>query len=258
MNHRRLSTLTLLLTLAALSPAAIRADDDDRGDANELVVFGGISLLDASRANETTIDLGRPLPTFGGVTPGRGGLPGWPDFPTFSIPVTIGSSTSLGSAPLFGARYSRRIKDRLFVEADLQVAPGHGLESEVSGCVAGVCFGGSQEAPGRGSIRGSGAVLDLGLGDRNVDAWHYGAGLAYEITGGDVRPLVLLGAGGVSYDGARGADTAFALRFGLGLKVLFGRVGARVDVVDHLVLDHFASGDSEHDVHATAGLLVRF
>jgi hypothetical protein len=35
-------------------------------------------------------------------------------------------------------------------------------------------------------------------------------------------------------------------------------VGARVDVVDHLVLDHFVSGEAEHDVHATAGLLVRF
>jgi hypothetical protein len=254
MNHSRLTTLTLALALAALAPAALRAEDE-RGDANELVVFGGISLLDASRSSETTIDLGRPLPSFGGVTPGRGGFPGRPDFPTFSVPVTIGSETSLGQAPLFGARYSRRIKDRLFVEADLQVAPGHELESEVSGCVAGVCFGRGQNAPGSSFVRDG---LDEAFGDRNVNAWHYGAGLAYEITGGDVRPLVLLGAGGVSYDGVRGADTAFALRFGLGLKILFGRVGARVDVVDHLVLDHFASGDSEHDVHATAGLLVRF
>jgi hypothetical protein len=48
------------------------------------------------------------------------------------------------------------------------------------------------------------------------------------------------------------------LRFGGGLKILFGRVGARVDVVDNLVLDQFLSGKTEHDVHATAGLLVRF
>jgi hypothetical protein len=258
MNHGRLTTLTLALALGVLAPGALRADDD-RGDANELVVFGGISLLDVSRSSETSIDVGSQLPGFGGMTPGRGGFPGRPDFPNVSFPVTIGGETSLGSAPLFGARYSRRIKDRLFVEADLQVAPGHELESEVSGCVAGLCFGRSEEAPGgRGFLRGGGAPFELGLGARNVAAWHYGAGLAYEITGGDVRPLVLLGAGGVSYDGARGADTSFALRFGLGLKVLFGRLGARVDVVDHLVLDHFASGDTEHDVHATAGLLVKF
>jgi hypothetical protein len=31
-----------------------------------------------------------------------------------------------------------------------------------------------------------------------------------------------------------------------------------VDVVDHLVAEHFLSGDAEHDIHATAGLLVRF
>jgi hypothetical protein len=31
-----------------------------------------------------------------------------------------------------------------------------------------------------------------------------------------------------------------------------------VDVVDHLLLDHFVSGETEHDVHVTAGLLVRF
>jgi hypothetical protein len=29
-------------------------------------------------------------------------------------------------------------------------------------------------------------------------------------------------------------------------------------VIDHLVLDHFLSGRSEHDIHVTAGLLVGF
>jgi hypothetical protein len=35
-------------------------------------------------------------------------------------------------------------------------------------------------------------------------------------------------------------------------------VGARVEVVDHLIPDHFLSGTTEHDFHTTAGLLVRF
>ena len=109
---------------------------------------------------------------------------------------------------------------------------------------------------------GSGPDLgDVDLEDlrtRNVTAWHYGGGLTYDITGGDVRPFVIFGAGGVSYSGAREASTDFVLRFGAGLKILFGRVGARVDVVDHLVTEHFLSGDAEHDIHATAGFLVRF
>ena len=40
--------------------------------------------------------------------------------------------------------------------------------------------------------------------------------------------------------------------------MLFGGLGLRVDVVDHLVIDHFLSGDSEHDIHATAGFMVGF
>ena len=92
----------------------------------------------------------------------------------------------------------------------------------------------------------------MAFGGRNVNAWHYGAGLAYELTHGDVRPVLILGAGGVTWGGAREAGTDFVFRFGAGLKILFGRVGARVDVVDHLVLDQFLTKDTEHDVHATA------
>jgi len=97
-----------------------------------------------------------------------------------------------------------------------------------------------------------------GLRTRSVTAWHYGGGVTYDIAGGDVRPFVIFGAGGVSYSGPSETSTDFALRFGAGLKIYFGRVGARVDVVDHLVTDHFLSGDAEHDIHATAGFLVRF
>lgn len=236
------STLLIAATIAALQLAVPTARADEaEGDKNEIVVFGGISLLDASRSATATIDgRGIQVPAMRGF--GRFGRP------AFQVPpISIEAETSLGSSALFGARYSRRIKDRLAVEADLQIAPSHSLELRGGACVAEYCVG-TGDRDGRG----------LRLGDRNVTAWHYGAGLAYELTGGDVRPFLLLGAGGVTWDGAREADTDFVLRFGAGLKVLFGRVGARVEVVDHLVLDHFASSESEHDVHATAGLLVRF
>jgi hypothetical protein len=247
MNFTKPSTLPLLMTLALLAAGPAEADDAPTAsdERNELVVFGGISLLDASRSSETTIDVGRvELPGMGRF--GRG--------PISVPPVSLSGATSIGSSALFGARYSRLIKDRLAVEADLKVAPGHELETRGSVCVAGECVG----SDGRGGDGRRADRFDLGLGGRNVTAWHYGAGLAYELTGGDVRPLVILGAGGVTWDGARAGGSDFVFRFGAGLKILFGRVGARVDVVDHLVLDHFASGETEHDVHATAGLLVRF
>jgi hypothetical protein len=253
MKHTRFTTLPFLTTLAlALCASSTVADDASAADArNELVVFGGISLLDASRSSQTTIDVGNidlpGMPGFGGRFGGRFERP-----PISIPPLSVESETSIGSSALFGARYSRLIKDRLAVEADLTIAPSHELESRASGCVADFCVGSSN-----GRRAGDGR-FQASLGDRNVAAWHYGAGLAYELTGGDVRPLLLLGGGGVSWDGARAAGTDFVFRFGAGLKILFGRAGARVDVVDHLVLDHFASGKTEHDVHATAGLLVRF
>jgi hypothetical protein len=249
MKSTRITILPFLTTLAlALFVGSVGADDAPATDPrNELVVFGGISIVDASRSSQTTIDLGSvelpDVPGFGGRFGRR---------PISIPPVSFERKTSLGSSALFGARYSRLIKDRLAVEADLTIAPGHELETKANGCVAGVCVGSSS---GRFERAGR---FETVLADRNVSAWHYGAGLAYELTGGEVRPLVILGAGGVTWDGARADGTDFVFRFCAGLKILFGRVGARVDVVDHLVIDHYVSGDAEHDVHATAGFLVRF
>jgi len=257
MKDTRPTTLQLLLTLAVISAAPVLAADAPATEPrNELVVFGGISILDASRSLQTTFGSGS-FPDIPGF-PGRPGLPELPGRPPIFIPpIRIDGESSLGSSALFGARYSRSIKDRLAVEADLTVAPGHALEARAGVCLAGVCLGGASGTGERG--RDVAGAFDPGFGGgAKFTAWHYGAGLAYELTRGDVRPVVVLGAGGVTWDGARRTQTDFVFRFGAGLKVLFGRVGARVDVVDHLVLDHFLSEKTEHDVHATAGLLVRF
>jgi len=243
--HRSIVPLAVTFTLLGAAPV-LRADQPPSEDKNEIVVFGGISLLDVSRSGQVTYD-GQNLGVSGMHFPVRFGRQ-----PVPIPPVTIEGETSLGSSVLFGARYSRLIKERLALEADLAIAPSHGLETHGRGCVGDVCVDTS------GLDRDGMYRFERGFGGRDVTAWHYGGGLAYEITGGDVRPFVLLGAGAVTWDGAAGARTDFALRFGGGLKILFGRVGARVDVVDHLVLDQFLSGKTEHDVHATAGLLVRF
>jgi len=233
-----------MVVLLAAAPA-FAADEPKPEPKNEIVVFGGASILDATRRQDSTV-----------------GIPGWvgdrwPGFPN----VEVQTETSLGGSALFGARYSRYVKGRLAVEADLAVAPTHDVEGGGQLCLNGSCFGGAEGGRMRGAWGmgpGRGDLDFDGFRSRNVTAWHYGAGLAYDITGGDVRPMVLFGAGGVSYSGARESSTDFALRFGAGLKVLFGRVGGRIDVVDHLVTDHFVTGKAEHDVHATAGFLVRF
>jgi hypothetical protein len=239
-------TAGLLIGAALLGGTRVAAADATAAEPrNEIVVFGGASLLDATRGQDATV-----------------GIPGWPGdrWPGFPD-VQVRTETSLGGSALFGARYSRYVKGRLAVEADFAVAPTHDLEAGGELCVEGRCFGrgmGDRMRGPWGRGPGLGDVDFEGLRTRNLTAWHYGGGLAYDITGGDVRPFVVLGAGGVSYSGARESSTDFVLRFGAGLKILFGRVGARVDVVDHLVTDQFLSGNAEHDVHATAGVLVRF
>ncbi|HEY7697421.1 MAG TPA: hypothetical protein VIE88_03355 [Vicinamibacteria bacterium] len=218
----------------------------ERETRNEIAVFGGVSILDASGSTEWVF--------------GRGSFPGlFPMFPGFpaTIPdVTVRGETSLGSSALFGARYSRHLKDRLAVEADLAIAPTHDLDLGGEICLEGFgCFGeGLEDARRRGGELAE--RFGRSLGRRGITAWHYGGGLAYELADGDVRPFVLVGAGGVTWDGA--SDTDFVFRFGAGLKALFGNVGFRVDVTDHLVVDHFLTGKNEHDLHATAGFLVEF
>jgi hypothetical protein len=166
MKNTRFTTLPFLIALA-LAPVVGSAGADDTSstnERNELVVFGGISLLDASRSSQTTIDVGNvQLPGMGGF----GGRFGRPPIPI--PPLSVESETSLGSSALFGARYSRLIKDRLALEADLTVAPSHELEARASGCLADVCVGSSS-----GRFEGIGR-FEASLGERNVTAWHYGA-----------------------------------------------------------------------------------
>lgn len=250
MPHLRRTHLPAVAVLLLMA-APLTADDDSESK-NQLVVFGGISILEASE--DRTFSFPLPLDGGRGVPGWPGGLP-WPG-PGRDLTLTATTRTSLGNSVLFGARYSRYLKERLAVEVDFAVGPSHDLETEGELCVSDRCLGagGLSRVPG---VRPPDLELPRGTG-RRVTGWRYGGGLAYDIVGGDVRPVLVFGAGGVSWSGSGPSETDFEIRFGAGLKILFGQIGARVDVIDHLVLDHFLSGRSEHDIHVTAGLLVGF
>ena len=265
-------TLALLAATAATAALPARADEPKLDPArNEISVFGGASILDAKGGNSYSFGLPE--------------LPGFPGFPDRAVTgsVQVSTEAKLGTSALFGARYAFYLRKQLAVEADFAVAPSHDLRADVGVCGAGgPCyragdydraglaesfrtsmnglFGGPMGGRFRGmeGMRGGGRPVDRrGFGGGDVTAWHYGAGLTYDLLGGDVRPFLTAGAGGVTYD-SRSARTNFVVRFGAGLKAYFGRVGARVDVVDHLVIDQYLSGKAEHDLHATGGVLVRF
>jgi hypothetical protein len=263
---------SVLAVAVALAAAPARAQDAGLDPArNEVAVFGGISIIDARHSEQTTI----PLPAIPG-------FPGWPG--NGSQDVQVGAETKLGNSALVGFRYAFYFRKQLALEADVAVAPSHDLRSSVDLCGSSGCYGRGDYA-GAGIGRPFDTAMDAffaspmgrqfrgmegmhageghfdgryGFGGRSVTAWHYGAGLTYDILGGNVRPFVIVGAGGVTYDGAPKTTTDFVLRFGAGLKVYFGRLGARVDAVDHLVFNNFLTGRDEHDVHITGGAFVRF
>lgn len=268
--------MPLVLVFAAATTAL--ADDAGKDPArNEVYVFGGISILDAHGSQQATISL-PAIPGF----PGLPGMPGWPG--SAATDIQVNTQSKLGNSALVGLRYAFYLRKQLALEADFAVAPSADLQGSVGVCAASRCYGRGDFA-GAGSVqpydtaingffagpmggrfrgmegmhaRGDRFAGGFGYGGRSVTAWHYGGNLAYDILGGDVRPFVLVGAGGVSYDGTAGAKTDFALRFGGGVKVYFGRLGARVDAIDYLVFNNFLSGRDEHDVHLTGGAFVRF
>jgi hypothetical protein len=262
----------VLALVAALAAAPARSDDAGVDPArNEISVFSGLSILNASSTQQTSV-----------TVPTIPGLPGWPGSGTGEMQVS--TETELGNSALLGLRYSFYLRKQLALEADAVVAPSHDLRSRVGLCGSSACYGRGDYAeagigqrfdtamnaffagPTGGRFRGMEGMRagqgrydgDHGFGGRSVTAWHYGLGLAYDILGGDVRPYVTAGAGGVTYDGTPNTKTDFVLRFGGGLKVYFGWLGARVDAIDYLVFDNFLTGRDEHDVHLTGGAFVRF
>jgi hypothetical protein len=207
---------------------------------NEVTVFGGASLLDVSTERFDDV-----LPLLGGAVDGRGRPAIFPPpLPELHVRRSIGSSAE------FGVRFGRYLSSRLAVEGDFAVAPGHDLTGRFEyRCPRDVfCIAGALPAL---------FVPDRLTTDRVV-AWHYGGGFAFDLLGGDVRPAVIGGLGAVTYDLTGRTDTDLTVRLGAAIKGYFGRLGARLEVVDHVVPSHFLTGSTEHDVHARAGIIVRW
>jgi len=182
MKSRHLSA-SVLVAAVAIAAAPARADDAGLDPArNEVSVFGGISILDARRSQQATIS----LPTIPG-------FPGWPGGATGDVQVS--TETRLGNSALVGFRYAFYLRKQLALEADVAVAPSADLRSSVDLCGSSGCYGRGDYEKGMhgGEGRFDGAY---GFGGHSVTAWHYGAGLTYDILGKDVRPFVALGRAG--------------------------------------------------------------
>lgn len=220
--------LVFILSVLLGAPAAAQTEG-----RNELTVLGGASLAD--------------LRTDFPAGPGRL-FADRPDL--LSLLPAIERRSKLGGSVEFGVRYGRRYSDNLTVEADFSVAPAHNLEERIGfGCPRGLaCIASPGVQVFAPDIRRTAQLV----------AYHYGGGVRLDLTQGAVRPSVVGGLGGVTYDGSDLLETNLAARIGAGLSTDVGKLLARLEVVDVIVVDHFLTGRTEHDVHVRVGVGLRW
>jgi hypothetical protein len=226
----------LLAVATAATSAAQPAPSDHR---YEVTLVVGASLLTAEdeSGRPATLDVAETLETF---------------FPLGTFQrlrsLRLRQETRLGGSFLQGFQVSRRLARRGWLEAGFLIAPTHTLRREASfTCPAEVCALGNVSN-----------LVDALKDEERVTAYHYTLGFAYELARGDVRPFLSVGLGAVTYDLPRSGETDFLFEVGAGVRLGLGdRLGARLEVADRIVPDHFLSDETEHDVHVRAGLSFR-
>lgn len=229
--------LPTVLVLALAGPALAQDPKPSPPPAprTEITVYAGASLLDVTSQSVRSFPIPVPLP-----------------FPV-SLPVALPvggfdlrSSVSLSGSALFGFKVARSIGRRARLELDFAMAPGHELET-----------GFGLECGGRPCFEAVGFDRPFTT-SRTVPAYQYGLGVAYDLTRGDVRPYLIVGVGGVSYDTPDAFETSFAVTVGAGARMFFGeKTGIRLEVVDRIVTDSFVTGGVENDLQVVAGFLIR-
>lgn len=232
MRHLMLASAALLLA----APAVVRADE---GGKTEITVFLGASLQEPSVTRR------------------------FPDFlPLREVPWHIPEfqeRTSLGGSFLQGFKVGRTLGERVTLEVGFSVAPTHErrFESDFPCCWPPYCPECVLASDGPVEPQAF-PFYDPGVPKEKIVAYSYDADATFDLATGTVRPYVLLGAGGVTYDGSTGpTETDFRLSVGGGLRLGSGAVRARLEVADALTPDHFLTGETEHDVQVRCGVSVR-
>lgn len=227
MRTRTMAGLVILATLVA-APAWAQTTG-----SNELTVFGGLSLSDIS------VETDEHFPMLRRFEAARLILPPFPQ-----------RVARLDGSAEIGVRYGRAITDLVTVEADFSVAPSHTLDERLSfGCPEGMlCIAGPEP---------QWFVPDIRRTER-LAAYHYGGGIRLALMDGAVRPAVVGGIGGVTFDGAGLRESHLALRVGGAVAASIGDLTATVEVVDVIVSNHFLTRRGEHEVHVRLGLGVRW
>lgn len=207
---------------AALLAGSILTSTAQAGEfpRTELSVMFGASLLEASR------DDGGVIPLFQRI---------------FASNAFIGQPTTRLGGSLVGAvRVGHYLNDRAAFEVGLSVSPSHELRAEASCpdyCLVPIYW-------------------PYPFAQRSV-AYGYDAAFTYDVIGGGTRPFLSFGAGGVTHAFQDYSEKDFRINVGAGVKLGHGRLRGRLEVIDHVTLDHFLSQRTEHDVQVRGGVAVR-
>jgi hypothetical protein len=216
------------LLLLALSVAGAASAAEGKV---EVTILGGASLLDVKNDVQTPICLACLIPVPAGA------------FPPFRPPdFQTARSVSLGGGFLLGFRFGYDLGAKAQLETGFAVEPSRTQRTEVTFR----CLGG-QPCP----------FLAIRPLQDKVASFDYDAALLYHLGGSKLRPFLTAGFGGISFDTPDRVRTNFAFNFGGGVKLSLGRVGVRLEASDQLVLDHYLTGRTEHDLRVRGGLSFR-
>jgi hypothetical protein len=197
----------------------------------EVTILGGASVLEVKKDVQTpfclTCLIPLPVEAFPPLRP--------PNFQT-------ARSVSLGVGFLLGIRLGYDLGAKTQLEVGFAVEPSRTQRTEVTfRCLDG---------------RPCPFLAVRPLQDK-VASFDYDAALLYHLGGSKLRPFLFAGFGGISFDTPDRLRTNFAFNFGGGVKLSLGRVGVRLEARDQLVLDHYLTGKTEHDLGVRAGLSLR-
>jgi hypothetical protein len=219
---RRFAATILTLTTAAVLFGPVRAKaGDEEGGGFVLTPFYGVSFLKASPHT-------------------------WSD-------------GRLGGGALQGLALGKRLGDHVLAEVGLAIAPGRSLEERYAIYPPGALADPMPCAPlsEQGGVGGCLIPPIDELGSTRVVSYEYGGSLAIDLGGRDTRPFLSAGLGAATYAIDRSTSTDLRLSFGAGVRRDFGRIAARLEVVDFVSPNGFLTAEVEHDVQIRAGLQVR-
>jgi hypothetical protein len=200
---------------------------------------------------------------------GLGGTPGGFELTTFYGASFLDARTwgwpeqRLGGSFVQGLAFGRRLGGHVLAEVAFAIAPGRKMaqryssypEYAVDARASMPCL---PFAEGSGSTS-SGCYIPPNeyTDSTRVVSYEYGASIAVDLGGRSTRPFLSAGVGAVTYAFEHDTDTDLRLSFGAGIRRTFGRLGARLELIDFVSPDAVVSGEVEHDVQIRVGLQLR-